>query len=163
MRNTRSIHRAGERGAAIVEFAIMFPVLVMMCMGAADFGRLFFHAVTVTQAAGTGVFYGAQGGFTSGRFSQMQQEAEDDADDLDRMGTVSATADRYCDCPDAPATGPADTNAVDCITGTCTTNGYGPPRVFVRTRVQQTFRTFGRYPGIPYGVDVGERAFLRVQ
>ncbi len=46
------------RGQELVEFAIIFPVLVLFLVGVADMGRL-FHALTViTNAARVGARYG---------------------------------------------------------------------------------------------------------
>jgi Flp pilus assembly protein TadG len=50
----RPARAARERGAAAVEFAILFPVLVMMLFGIIDFGRLLYAQVTLTQAAREG-------------------------------------------------------------------------------------------------------------
>jgi Flp pilus assembly protein TadG len=43
----------------VVEFAVTFPLLMLLCLGATDFGRLCFHAVTIANAAATGASYGA--------------------------------------------------------------------------------------------------------
>lgn len=150
-----------EKGNAIIELAIVVPVLLVLSMGAADFARVFYHIITLTGAADTGASYGALSAVYSGRNSQMTQIAKDDASSISHTATVTATADRYCDCPANPATGPGDASAVDCIVGTCP--GYGPPRVYVRTRVQQQFSTFGRYPGIPQPLNLGPWAYRRVQ
>ena len=43
-----------ERGAAIVEFALVLPVLVMLIFGIVEFGRGYNAKVTVTHAAREG-------------------------------------------------------------------------------------------------------------
>lgn len=144
--------RTTQHGSALVEFAITFPLLVLMTMGAVDFGRVFFQAVTVTSAASAGAFYGAQDNVKTGDISGMRAYASNDASDLTE---ISTTAERFCDCPDDPGV------EVNCITATC--SGYGLPRLFVRTGVRKTFQTLGPYPGIPNSVSLNRNAFLRVQ
>ena len=39
------------RGQAAVEFALLLPVLMLLCLGAVDFGRLMYGVVTVNNAA----------------------------------------------------------------------------------------------------------------
>jgi Flp pilus assembly protein TadG len=44
-----------ERGAAAVEFALVAPVLLLMVMGIAEFGRAYHVQATLSQAAREGV------------------------------------------------------------------------------------------------------------
>jgi Flp pilus assembly protein TadG len=48
MRSTR------ERGQALVELALLLPTLLLMTMGALDFGRLFFAYTSIANAAREG-------------------------------------------------------------------------------------------------------------
>lgn len=152
--------RSNRRGAAVVEFALCFPFVLLLCLGIGDFGRLFMHAVTVSHASEAGSFFGSLSNINSVRYGDMQTVATNDTDDIEHVNSVSASADSYCDCPDNPATGPSDANAVTC-NSTCA--GYGLPRVFVRTRVDQTFEPVAPIPGIPGAVPVNHRAYMRVQ
>jgi Flp pilus assembly protein TadG len=43
-----------ERGAAAVEFAIIFPLLFLVIAGLVDFGRFFFDQIQLTNAAREG-------------------------------------------------------------------------------------------------------------
>ena len=47
--------RQDERGAAVVEFALVAPLLLMMVLGIAEFGRAFHIQATLSQAAREGV------------------------------------------------------------------------------------------------------------
>lgn len=51
--------RAGRRGAAAVEFAVVLPLLMLLLLGGADFGRCFYSAMAVANAARAGAEYGA--------------------------------------------------------------------------------------------------------
>jgi len=153
----------GRRGASAAEFAVTFPLLLLICFGAADFGRLFFHGIAVTHAASAAASLGALSNADSGRFADMKSLAEADTDELSHTSSATAGAERYCDCPNAPASGPGDTeNIVSCTTATCP-DGYGLPRVYVRARVVQNFAPIVPFPGIPKNVAVNRSAFLRVQ
>ena len=43
-----------ERGASVVEFAIIFPLLFLVIAGIVDFGRYFFTSIQLTNAAREG-------------------------------------------------------------------------------------------------------------
>jgi Flp pilus assembly protein TadG len=159
MRSARSIR---QRGIATLEFAIAGPLLLLMMLGAVDFGRVFYHAVTLANAAGTGAFYGSttlirtahttsavNGTRTDG---QIDKVAKEDAKDLGEA--VTATSARICRCPGSSAN-------VNCITGTCA--GYGAPRVYVAVQVRETFNPIVRYPGVPGNFTVGRTAYMRAQ
>ena len=150
MRRHWSRKRNAKRGTATVELAVAGITLLLLTLGAADFGRIFYHAVELANAAGTGAFYGAQSNVSSGAFLQMQQAAKSDAADLKG---ITATAGRYCDCPDG--------TRVDCTSGSCP--NYRAPRIYVSTQVQENFQPLVSYPGIPGSVLVGRKAYMRVQ
>jgi len=138
------------RGAAVIELAVAIPLLLLLTVGAADFGRAFYQSVTISHAAETGAVYGAQNNITSGHNSEMTQMARDDAADV---GTVTVTPTRVCKCPNGAE--------VNCVTGACT--GYGAPRVYVSCQVQKSFNGLTRFPGMPNGFMVRRKVFMRVQ
>ena len=167
LENGRFERRARTHGGALVEFALVLPLLFMLTMGATDFGRIYFHAITLANASATGAFHGAQGGYYAAQIDVMEQRAIEDAGNLTG---VSASASIRCECPPA-GTGDftSDPTVVDCslaaTAGTCTDGGYGLPRVYVRTDVTETFSTLAPYPGVlPAGSSlIGRDGFMRVQ
>lgn len=61
-RSTSSVargRRSGHRGQALVEFAIILPVFMLLFLTAIDFGRLFFSYIEVSNAAREAAAYGA--------------------------------------------------------------------------------------------------------
>lgn len=52
-------HRQPERGAAMVEFALVLPVIVMLTFGMITSGIAFNHKMDITHAAREGARYGA--------------------------------------------------------------------------------------------------------
>ena len=150
MRNTPRKLWFDRAGAAVHEFALTAPLLMLIMVGAIDFGRSFYHSVTISNAAGTAAFYGAQSLMKSGHGTEMSTLAQNDANDI---GTVTTTATRVCQCPNG--------TAVDCITGTCT--GYGAPRVYVRCQVSRSFDTMINLPGVPDLFTIRRQVWMRVQ
>ena len=140
-----------EAGAAAVELAVILPVLTLLAIGVADYGRSYFAGITVSHAARAGAQYGAQNTGTSGNFTGMSAAAIQDAGDVGRIDPPSAS--RFCRCPDSTAD-------VDCTT-TCT--GYGAPETFVSVTTSKTVRFLLRYPGLPTGSTVTRTVTLRVQ
>ena len=145
-----------SRGAALVEFAMVTPLLLGLCMAATDFGRLFYHAVTIANAAGTGAFFGARDVLRSGDFDGQEQRAFDDTINLSNSGTtVTTSSEQYCTCPDG--------TVVDCNDTTIQCTGYGAPRGYIKVTVQQLFPIWAPWPLVPKNTTVGRTAFMRGQ
>ena len=53
------IHRRGKLGQAIVETALLFPILCLLVMGSTDLGRVFYYSIAVTNAAREGARQGS--------------------------------------------------------------------------------------------------------
>lgn len=51
----RLLYSRGESGAAMVEFAIILPILLLLILGMVEFSRAYNAQVTVTQASREGV------------------------------------------------------------------------------------------------------------
>ncbi len=52
-------NRRDERGAALVEFAIMLPILIVLLFGVIDYGRLLYTRITLHEAVQEGSIYAA--------------------------------------------------------------------------------------------------------
>ncbi|HEY7429747.1 MAG TPA: TadE/TadG family type IV pilus assembly protein [Streptosporangiaceae bacterium] len=61
MRRRAAKHLPADRGAAAVEFALLFPVLLLIVFGIIDFGRALNAQITLTQAAREGARLAAVG------------------------------------------------------------------------------------------------------
>jgi len=53
------MHRRGKLGQAIVETALLFPILCLLVMGSTDLGRVFYYSIAVTNAAREGARQGS--------------------------------------------------------------------------------------------------------
>jgi hypothetical protein len=139
--------RHSDVGGALVEFAITLPLLALLAIAAADYGRIFSASIAVANAARTGAQWG---GHTNGDGAAMIAAARADAAPLN-LDVV--TAGRYCTCPDG-------TTPV-CSTGNCGT--YGAPQAFDTVRVAEDVPLIFRYPGLPTTISVTRTVVFRAQ
>lgn len=65
IRARRPDRRKSRNGAALVEFALILPLLLMIVLGCIDFGRFAYYYVAVTNAATAGAHFGAFHPFTA--------------------------------------------------------------------------------------------------
>ena len=150
MKHSISVKRR-KRGTALTEFAIMVPIMFLLTMGAADFSRMFYTALSVAHSADVSSQYGSQTLGNSVDYLKMRTLGGLDA--FETQGTT-VTAVHFCVC----VAGGAETS---CALDTC---GGQPPRVYVKTTVRNTFTAIGVYPGISgKTVEIARAAYKRVQ
>jgi Flp pilus assembly protein TadG len=139
-----------DTGGALVEMALVIPLLVLLCLGVADFGRAFYHGITFSHAARAGAAYGSQSNGHTGDTAGIRLAAEQEAQNI---LPISVASQRVCECSDG--------TTVACTTANCA--GYGAPRASVRVTTSQIFTTLIPYPGIPSLVPLARTAKVRVQ
>lgn len=82
-----------ERGQAMVEFALVLPVLLLILFGIIQFGIAYNHYLTVTDAARVGARKAAVSRMSPDPVGSAVQAARDSAKDLDQSQLgVSVTA-----------------------------------------------------------------------
>jgi Flp pilus assembly protein TadG len=155
MRTTRFFNRstwASDAGSALVELAVVLPLLVLVMAGAIDFARVFYMGMELTNAARAGAQYGAYNPAQSGNIAGMQTTATGSVN----IPGVTATALRSCQC----ATSAGAFSAATCST-TCPSGQHLVVTVTVTT--SKTFTTvMGTFPGISRSVNLVRAATLRV-
>ena len=111
MRFERPNFVSSEAGTSLVETGFFLPLLLLLLMGVADFGRAYYLAIEVAGAAHAGAVYGAQNiTDTTG----MQNAAKLNAPDVSGL---AATGTWGCECSDGTASSASCT-----ITPTCSVN-----------------------------------------
>jgi Flp pilus assembly protein TadG len=80
--------RRSERGAELVEFALAFPLLLLVVMGIIDFGLMFQQYEVITNAAREGARVGVLPGYTK---DDAQARAQAYVDAALLSGSSSAT------------------------------------------------------------------------
>lgn len=137
-----------ESGGAIVETALMMPVLVTMLLGAAEFGTAAYTAIEVSNAAMAGVQYGAQSASTSGDTTGIQNAAAKDAPDI-TLGTTNVS--HTCICSDGSAS--------TCLSTDCSTSHI---ETVLTVRTQATFNPGFTVPGFPATFTIRGHAVQKV-
>lgn len=146
--------RAQETGSVLVELALALPLLVLVLVSTADFARLFYMEMELTNAARAGAQFGAFNAGTSGNFSGMQTTAQKAAPNV----TLSAIASRSCQCATNSGTFSA---AVSCTSPPCGGSDHFVVSVTVTTTGTFTVIS-GFLPGIPRTKVLTRTATLRV-
>src|SRR5216684_2440907 len=140
-------NRRREAGTSLIEFGLAFPLLMLILVGTADFGRVFYTYITLANAAHTGAEYGATSVPKVYDSAGIRQSALNDAQDLTG---VTVTSTPTCQC--------ANGSPVNCSTASCS-----PLRYYVTVTAAKTFQTLIPYPGIPASTDVTAVAVIRAQ
>jgi Flp pilus assembly protein TadG len=122
--------------------------LVLLVIGVADYGRVFFTSITVANAARAGAEYGAQNPATSIDTVGMKIMSQQDGNEI---GTITLQARTYCECGGA---------SHGCTT-VCT--GGAAPDVFVEVTATKVVSMLFSYPGLPDSVTISRKAIFRSQ
>jgi Flp pilus assembly protein TadG len=120
-------------GSAVVELAIILPLLAFLFAIGIDFARLYYDLVTIHNAARSGAMYGAQHPAKATDTAGIQAAALADSKNLKPAATVKSK------------------------TGT---DELGYPGVNVT--VAWTFKTFTSFPLVPSTVDLSRTVQMRI-
>ncbi|MDR5726194.1 MAG: TadE/TadG family type IV pilus assembly protein [Terriglobia bacterium] len=148
--------RAGMRhdaGQALVELALVFPLFILLLLGAAEFGRLAYAAIEISNAARAGAAYGAQTNITASDFGNIELAATQDAPNV---SGVTATAMNFCTCSSGAATPDCTTALTPCPS---------PARIqeYVQVNTTATVDPLFHYPGLPSTFTLTGQAIMRVE
>jgi Flp pilus assembly protein TadG len=125
------------RGQSLAELAVILPVLLLLVLGAVDFGRVYFAYVSVTNGARNGAQYAA-----------LSPEAAADPDGI-REAAIADTSDLL----NTSETNPEVTVA----TGTDSQGG-----LYADVTVSYTYSTIFPWPGLPNSIDLSRTVRARV-
>lgn len=152
-------HIKSESGASAVELALLLPLLVLLLLGTIDFGRVFYGAITITNAARAGASEGSLGLVRSGQKADIETRVCNEAATLNLCtfpDIPEVVVERYCECPEGTETVPPLCDFDDTSCGQL-------PLVFLKVGVNWTFNTIVDYPGIPDSINIYREAIMRVQ
>ena len=94
------IHRGGEAGQALVELSLtMVMILIPLLVGAAEFARVAYSYIEVSNSARAAVAYGAQNGATALDTQGMLTAARNDYS-LDPSALTLVQSSYVCNCSD---------------------------------------------------------------
>ncbi len=107
--------RSAEEGSALVELALSVPLLLLMLLGAAEFARVAYAAIEVTNAAHSAVMYAASGSSASSDRPGIGNAAAADSPNLVGTNAVSVTSvSSTCTCSDGKTTPSSCTDNSTC-------------------------------------------------
>lgn len=134
--------RSAEEGSALVELALSLPMLCLMLLGAAEFARLAYTAIEVSNAAHAGALYAASSSSASSDTTGISNAATADSGDLGGSNAVSVvSATTACTCSNTAYT---PTSCSD--NQTCYTNNAAMITT-VTVTTQATYQPLIRIPG----------------
>ncbi len=144
-----------ESGVALVEFAIILPVMLVLVVGIIDYTMYFQAKMQLQDQAATGAAYGAVPG-NQNNTSMMVFYATYNGQNSSFSPTTnySATAVNIFTCTPGGA-------AVSYNT-TCSGNPAGTPIEYVQVHTQGVFNSFVAFPGIPAKLTLTGSATYRV-
>jgi len=137
-----------QMGSAMVEFALIAPLLLLLLAGVLDYSMALRTAIAISDAARAGAHYGSLSTANANDTAGMEAAAHNAVPNLTGM-TVNAV--RSCKCPDG--------SAVSC-TGTC---GSGALSVFAEVTTQTTAQNAFSYPGLSFSGAVSAKAVMRAR
>ena len=144
--------RRGERdgGQALVELALVLPLLLLMLVGVIDVGRLVYTTANVTNAARAGAMYGSQtytsAGDGPGMISAAQAEVNTD------VTLSSVTGVRVCRCSGADQ---------EVLCTTICPNGQ-QLITYAKVTASAAYSPLFPYPGVPGNSTLTKTVSMRV-
>jgi len=138
-----------ESGSALVEVAIGVSICFAMIIGAAEFGRLCYAGIEVSDAARAGVQYGAQSRTNAADIANVTAAATQDAPDVKG---IAATASYFCVCSDGTSS-------------TCAVTDCSASRIieYVQVNTSATVDPQIYVPGLPKSYKLTGKAVMRVE
>lgn len=137
-----------SRGSAMVELALGVSLCSTIILGAAEFGRLCYAGIEVSNAAHAGAQYGSQSRTYAADLTNIQTAATQDAPNVSGL---SATSSYFCQC----SNGGTSTCAVtDCSTSRIVT--------YVQVNTTATVNPLIYVPGLPHSYTLTGKAVMRV-
>jgi Flp pilus assembly protein TadG len=135
-----------------VELALMFPIFILLLIGAAEFGRLAYAAIEISNAARAGASYGSLTHITASDFPNIVAIAKKDAANLTG---VTATAVNSCAC----------SSGGTIVCSTALTTCPSPARIieYVKVNTSATVDPLFHYPGLPRTFALTGQAIVRVE
>jgi Flp pilus assembly protein TadG len=151
-----------EKGAAIIELAASLPLLVMVLVGTADFARVFYYAIELTNAARAGAQYASYSQIQAAQNSEITLAAQSAAPNISPITVTLVAPFPQCQCATDDGSSPLFQNPPTSpwCASACPGGRHMVETVTVTTT--KTFNTFARIPGIPDTLTLSRTATMRV-
>jgi Flp pilus assembly protein TadG len=161
-----------QSGQALVELALVVPVLLVLALGVIEIGRYAYIAILIGNAARAGAAYGSQSNQQSNDTTGIQSAAQYDfagstsGTPAPTNGlayttlTVTSTTSCGCDSAGSITTYGCNKAAGNANAGICPAGSRWV--VFVSVTASGTFNSLFNYPGIPSSLVISKTATLPV-
>ena len=124
-----------EKGGSLIELALAVPILVLILLGTAEFARVEYAGIEVSNAAMAGVQYGAQDAKMAADITGIQTAASNDASNI-TLGTTNVSTSCIC----------SDGSASTCLPTDCSGSNI---ETILTVQTQTTFDPLIHLPGLP--------------
>lgn len=138
------IYIEDSRGVAAVEFALMFPVLILLIAGIFDFGSYLNMTMKMGNTARAAAQYVAQGGSIN--------NIQNDIILPNNLSNITVDAKYVCECKAGAV--------ADCSTGTCASNDY--LRHFIEVKLDMKYNAILVQSGLTDSMNIESYAKLQV-
>ncbi len=139
-----------EHGNAAIEFSILAAPLVLMVIGAADYGAAIYNKMQVQHAAQAGAEYAMKYGFSTTAIGTAVTSA------TSMSGVTASPAPvQSCGCASGTTITTATCGSI-CPTGLAAGS-------YVTVSAQGTYTTILPYPGIPSSIALAASSTVRIQ
>jgi Flp pilus assembly protein TadG len=142
----------GMAGNALIEFAIIAPLLIVMCVYVVDFGFYIFRQTELQHATQTGAQYAIEHGYNS---TSISSAVTNDANDS--SFTITTTPSEFCGCPSS--TGVTQIAAGACAEGS-TCSGGAVAGTYVTVSTTATYNTIAPVSGKIFTITVPKSYLL---
>lgn len=122
-----------RRGAALVELAVLLPLLLFLFAAGVDFARVYYYYLTITNCARNGALYGSKDETYAADSAGIEKAALADATNLSPPPSVSSAT------------------ATDAVGHPC-----------IRVTLQWKFGTITRFPGVPQTMNLTRTVEMRI-
>lgn len=142
----------GQRGQALVETAIVMPLLTLILLGVADFGWMAYQYIELANAANAGAHYAAQNVVTAANTALVKAAMNNDATNF---SSINPTVSMACTCSDGTS-GVTCTSYASCV----------PPARLIDTvtvTAQASVSSFVTVPGVPSSITMHSKASVQVE
>ena len=146
----RTTQRATQSGQALLEVALITPLLLLLAVGIIEIGRYAYYSILVADAARAGAQYGAQNLATAADTAGIRTAAENDGQNL---SALHVTVRHECGCTGSSI-------GTGCPATACASPNHA--LVYVKVTVTGTFNSLFKYPGIPQSIDCDSTELMRV-
>ena len=152
----RDLTARTDAGQALVEAALVLPVLLLLILSALETGSIAYNAIEAANAAEAGALYAAQSRANAANTTGIAQAATNDASNV---LSVTATATTTCACQSAAGTITAGPGS---CTGTIVTSCASSVVEWVNVVTAANVTPMFQLPGLPATLTLKGNATMRV-